>query len=118
MASGEQSRPLSTHVRYGIWLAAAIWAALHFLRDGLDRWSIGSIAVLILLGFAFQYVEKTERPVKNYLRAALGAAMLALVLIVMPLLMGAAIWIGLILWTGLAGALLAWAIYYERTEPL
>lgn len=118
MASGEASRPLSTYARYATWLVAAIFAALHFLRSGIDLFSVGSIAILILLGFTLQYVEKTQRPLKNYLRAALGAAVLGLVLIGMPLLIGTGILVGLLLWTGLAGAMLAWAIYYERTEPL
>lgn len=118
MASRDGARPPSAYARYAIWLAAAIFAALHLLHNGIDPFSIGSIIVLILFGFALQYVEKTRRPLKNYLRVALGAAALALVLIGMPLRMGTQIWIGLILWVGLVGAMLAWVHFYERTELL
>ena len=118
VTSRDGARPASAYARYAIWLAAAIFAALHLLRNGIDPFSIGSIVALILLGVALQYVESTRRPRKNYLRAALGAAVLALVLIGMPLRMGTQISIGLILWVGLAGAILAWVHFYERSEPL
>lgn len=76
------------------------------------------ILALGLLGLAFEYVEhNTIRPGKSYWRTALGAIFLGLILLLMPLAMGAMMWIGWILWFALTGAALTWVIYYERTEP-
>lgn len=77
-----------------------------------------AIAIFATLGFACQSIERRcQRPLKNYLRAILVSAVLALALIVMPLFMGRGLWIGLILWFGLSGMGLAWVHFYERTEP-
>ena len=104
--------------RNTVWLAAAVLFLLNFLRHGIDLFDITITAIIVALGFAVEHVEtQTQRPLKNYLRVALVSFALALVLIAMPLLMGGGIWIGLILWTGLTGAALAWCVHYERTEP-
>src|SRR5690606_18459263 len=59
------------------WLAAAA-LAVQLIGDGTDVFAIGwaaaAAAVLILLGFAVQYVElRTVRPVKSFLRLALAS---------------------------------------------
>jgi hypothetical protein len=104
--------------RNAVWLAAAVLFLLGFVRQGIDLTGIVLTAVMVALGFAVEHVEtRTRRPLKNYLRVALASFALGLVFVVMPLLMGAGIWIGLILWAGLSGAALFWCVYYERTEP-
>lgn len=106
------------YLRYVVPLLAAILIAKFYLGDAFHPFILVAIAILIGLGVAAQYVERhSDRPAKNYLRVALGSVALGLALIAMPLLMGAGLAIGLILWVALAGGALAWAIYYERTEP-
>jgi hypothetical protein len=101
------------------WLLAAVLLAVQSLLGGLDPFAIVMAGLLILIGFAVEGVEtRTQRPLKTYLRVALASAVAALLLIVMPLLIGGALWIGLILWAGLSAAALVWCIHYERTEPL
>jgi hypothetical protein len=104
------------------WLAAAA-LAVQLIGNRADVFAIGwaaaAAAVLILLGFAVQYVElRTVRPVKSFLRLALASFSTGLLLIAMPLLLGAQFWVGLILWLGLSFAGLIWCLHYERTEPL
>jgi hypothetical protein len=102
-----------------VWLAATVLFLLNFLRQGIDLFSIALTAVIVALGFAVEQVEmQTRRPLRNFLRTLLASFALALVLIVMPVMMGAGLWIGLILWAALSGGGLAWCIFYERTEPL
>lgn len=118
MSGDESSRPL-TRVRQAIWGGVAFAALLHLLNRGFDVFSLALIATLIAFGFAVQYVEtRTVRPRRNYLRAALVSAALALVLVAMPLSIGSGLVVGLMLWVGFSAAGLAWAHVYERTEPL
>lgn len=118
MTTGGTSAPRIMRWRNAVWLAAAVLFLLSFARHGIDIASIVLTAIVVALGFAVEHVEtRSRRPQKSYLRVALASFALALVLIVMPLLMDAGIWIGLILWSGLSGAALAWCIHYERTEP-
>ncbi|WP_447758047.1 hypothetical protein [Sphingopyxis fribergensis] len=119
MTAGGAPRPRAMRWRYAVWLAASVLFLLNFLRHGIDLFSIALTAIVVALGFAIEYVEmQTRRPQRNFLRVALASFALALVLIVMPLMMGAGLWIGLILWTALSGGALFWCFYYERTEPL
>lgn len=105
--------------RYSVWLAAVVLFLLNFLRLGIDFFSIALAAIVVALGFAIDHVEThSRRPLKNFLRVVLASFALALVLIVMPVMMGAGLWIGLILWTALSAAALVWCVHYERTEPL
>ncbi|WP_144036797.1 hypothetical protein [Sphingopyxis witflariensis] len=118
MMAGDAPRLPLGWVRYAAWICVVVAvAAFYSPRRDFDLLSAASIAALILFAIALPHVEKTPRPLKNYLRAGLGVAALALVLIAMPLLMGAELWLGLILWAGLSTALLAWVYFYERTEP-
>ena len=111
-------RPRLMRWRNAVWLAAVVLFLLNFLHQGIDVFDIVLTAIVVALGFVVEHVEtRTQRPLKNYLRVALASFALGLVLVAMPLLMGAGIWIGLLLWTGLSGALLFWCIHYERTEP-
>ena len=113
------SRPPLSRIRQLIWLAVAVVAAVHLLRQGFDAFSLVLTAILIAFGFAVQYVEtRTVRPRRNYLRAALVSAALALVLVAMPLSIGSGLVVGLMLWVGFSAAGLAWVHVYERTEPL
>lgn len=119
MTAGGAPGPLRMRWRYAIWLAATVLFLLNFLRHGIDFFSIALTMIVVALGFAVDRVEQnTRRPLRNFLRVALASFALALVLIVMPVMMGAGLWIGLILWTALSGAALVWCVYYERTEPL
>lgn len=117
MTIGERS-PLKPW-RSALWLTTAIVVVLGFALQGIHPLTVALIAALIAFGFAVQYVEnRTRRPLRSYLRVGLASAVLALALIGMPLVMGAGLWIGLILWAGLSGAAFAWIVHYERTEPL
>lgn len=108
----------SPYLRYAVPLVIAILIAKLYLGDAFHPFILVAIVILIALCLAAQYVERhSNRPAKNYLRVALGSVALGLALIAMPLLMGAGLAIGLILWIALAGGALAWAIHYERTEP-
>lgn len=103
------------------WLVAAV-LAVQLIGNRTDAFAIGwaaaTAAVLILLGLAVQYVELwTVRPAKSFLRLALASLTSGLLLVAMPLLLGAQFWVGLILWLGLSVAGLIWCLYYERTEP-
>lgn len=118
MAGGAPS-PRPMRWRNVVWLTAAVLFLLNFVRRGTDLYSVALTAIVVALGFGIEYVEtQTRRPLKNFLRVALASFAVGLVLVAMPLLMGAGIWIGLILWIGLSGAALFWCIHYERTEPL
>jgi hypothetical protein len=119
MTTGDTPRPRVMRWRNAVWLAAVVLFLLNFIRHGIDLYSLALTAIAVAIGFAIEHVEtQTRRPLKNYLRVALASFALGLVLVAMPLLMGAGIWIGLILWAGLSGAALFWCVYYERTEPL
>lgn len=108
-----------TRVRWAVSALAGILLVIQVVLQGVHPLLFGMIAVLILIGFAAQAIEtRTIRPTRNYLRAALASAVLALLFIAMPLMLGANLWIGLILWGGVTAAGFAWAIHYERTEPL
>jgi len=118
MTAEDPPAPRLMRWRNAVWLAAAVLFLLNFVQRGIDLFSIILTAIVVALGFAVEHVEtQTRRPLKNYLRVALASFALGLVLVAMPLLMGAGIWIGLILWAGLSGAALFWCVYYERTEP-
>lgn len=119
MTAGGAPHPRSMRWRYAVWLAATVLFLLNFFRQGVDFFSIALTAIIVALGLAVEHVEtQTRRPLKNFLRVALASFALGLVLILMPVMMGAGLWIGLILWTALSGGALVWCIYYERTEPL
>ena len=119
MTAGGAPGPRRMRWRYAVWLAAAVLFLLKVLRQGVDLFSIALTAIVVALGFAIDHVEQhSRRPLRNFLRVALASFALALVLIVMPVMMGAGLWIGLILWTALSGAALVCCVYYERTEPL
>ncbi len=119
MNTNQRGAPtLYRRLRLIAWLVAAGFAIVNFIRDGVDMFGAALIAILIALGFAAEFVEtRTQRPLKNYLRVALGSLALGLVLLVMPLVMGSGILIGLILWSGVSLAGLIWCVHYERTEP-
>ncbi len=116
--ANDASRPPIVWLRYAAWTGVVIAAAVFYSpwRD-FDLQSAVLIAVLILFAIAIPHVEATERPRRNYLRVGLGVAAFGLALIAMPVLMGAGLWIGLILWFGLSATLLAWVHFYEHTEP-
>lgn len=119
MTAGGAPRPRSIRWRYAVWLAATVLFLLNFLRHGIDLFSIALTAILVALGLAVERVEmETQRPLRNFLRVALVSFALGLVLILMPVMMGAGLWIGLILWAALSGGALVWCVHYERTEPL
>ncbi|MDK2761137.1 MAG: hypothetical protein KYX64_07235 [Sphingopyxis sp.] len=120
----DAARPPHWHWRRWLWVAAAILLAWQIYAGGGEATAriaaaLGATALLVALGFAVQYVEqRTERPRRTYLRWAYAAAVLAIVLVAMPLAIGAGFIVGVMLWTGFSAAGLAWAISYERTEPL
>lgn len=115
--TGEGSMAL-TRLRQIASVLAAIFLIVQIVLRGVDLLMLALIAALILMGLALQAIElKTVRPAKNYLRAALASAVLALLFVAMPLMLGANLWIGLILWAGVSVAGFAWAVHYERTEP-
>ncbi|MBL8651896.1 MAG: hypothetical protein JNL35_16020 [Sphingopyxis sp.] len=110
--------------RNWLWLAVVLLAAVQLWRDPSD-WAVrvfamvASVSLLVLIVLAVQYVEtRTQRPRKSYLRWAFAVAVLGLVLVAMPLALGAGISIGLMLWAGFAVVGLVWVYFYERTEPL
>ena len=125
MSGGSEpdARAATPRWRLWLWAAAAIMVALNLLGNRGEAAAIiltllASVALLVVLAFAVRYVEATDRPRKSYLRWALGVAVLGLALVIFPLAIGAGIIVGLILWTGFSAAGLAWAHYYERSEPL
>ena len=119
MTAGGAPGPRSMRWRYAVWLAATVLFLLNFFRRGIDLFSVALTAIIVALSFAIEQVEtRTRRPLRNFLRVALASFALALVLILMPVMMGAGLWIGLILWAALSGGALVWCVYYERTEPL
>lgn len=119
MTAGGAPGPRSMRWRYAVWLAATVLFLLNFFRQGIDFFSIALTAIIVALGFAIEHVEtQTRRPLKNFLRVTLASCALAIVLILMPVMMGTGLWIGLILWAALSGGALVWCVYYERTEPL
>lgn len=110
-----QAKP---YLRYAAPLLCALLLAKIYLGDAFHPFILVATVVLIALGAAAHQVElHSRRPAKNYLRVALGSAALGLALVAMPLLIGEGVGIGLILWVALAGGALAWAHFYERTEP-
>lgn len=114
----ENSRILSW-IRWGALLLAAVLIAARVASHGFDLFILISAALLVVLGLALQYVEThMVRPRKNYLRWLLGAVTLGLILVVLPLYLGANLLVGAILWLGLSAAGLVWCVNYERTEPL
>lgn len=117
------ARAVTPRWRLWLWAAAAVIVGLNLLGNRGEAAAIvltllASVALLVVLAFAVRHVEATDRPRKTYLRWALGAAVLGLALVIFPLAIGAGIVVGLILWTGFSAAGLAWAHYYERSEPL
>lgn len=105
-------------VRLVATILLAIMVAARVVTHGLDLFIVVSAVLLAALGAALHYVERhTVRPRKNYWRWLVGAIALGLVLVLMPLVLGANLLVGLILWLGLSAAGLAWCIVYERTEP-
>jgi O-antigen/teichoic acid export membrane protein len=104
-------------VRGGALILAAVLLAARVGSRGFDAFILVSAALLIAFGLALRYVERnTRRPRKNYLRWLLGAVALGLVLVVLPLSLGASLLVGSILWIGLSAAGLVWCVQYERTE--
>ena len=121
---GETAKAAAPGWRKGLWLVALVLLGLQLLRDRSDAVALvlvlfASIGLFVALAFAAHHVEtQTRRPRKSWLRWLLAVAVLALVLVVMPFALGADIVVGLILWVGFAVVGLAWAYFYERTEPL
>lgn len=75
-------------------------------------------AILIATGIALWWIEtRATRGNRNYLRCALAIFLGAWVLVGLPLRLGINPLVGVLLWAGMAAALLAWVYFYERTEP-
>jgi type III secretory pathway component EscU len=105
-------------IRGGALILAAVLLTARVASNGFDVFILISAALLVVFGLALRHVERnTERPRKNYLRWLLGAVALGLVLVVLPLSLGADVLVGLILWGGLSAGGLIWVRFYERTEP-
>ncbi len=105
-------------VRGGALILAAVLITARVASNGFDVFILISAVLLVALGLALRHVERhTHRPLKNYLRWLLGAVALGLVLVVLPLSLGADVLVGLILWLGLSAGGLIWVRFYERTEP-
>ncbi len=116
--ANDAPRASTAWIGYAAWIGVIVMAtAFYSPWDDFDLQHAALIAVLIPFAIAIPFVEATERPRRNYLRVGLGVAALGLALIAMPVLMGAGLWIGLILWSSLSATLLAWVRFYERTEP-
>ena len=104
-------------IRGGALILAAVLITARVASNGFDLFILISAALLVVFGLALRHVERhTERPRKNYLRWLLAAMVLGLVLVVLPLSLGADVLVGLILWIGLSAAGLVWCVQYERTE--
>ncbi|WP_260581576.1 hypothetical protein [Sphingopyxis sp. PET50] len=114
-----ESSRLLLWLRWGALALAAVLIAARVATHGLDRFILVSAALFVLVGLMFQYVERqTRRPLKTHLRWALASFALGLVLVLLPLALGADLLVGAILWAGLSAAGLVWSLHYERTEPL
>jgi hypothetical protein len=122
--TGPDDAAKAPHWRRWLWVGAVLLLGLQLWSDRTDAaFVIASLVVSILLfvalAFAARYIElQTQRPRKTYLRWALGAAVLGLALVAMPLAIGAGVVIGLMLWAGFVAAGFVWARYYEQSEPL
>jgi len=104
-------------IRGGALILAAVLIAARVGTHGFDLFILVSAALLVVLLLALRHVERhTRRPRKNYLRWLIGAVALGLVLVALPLSLGASVLVGAILWIGLSAAGLIWCVQYERTE--
>lgn len=115
---GERAKNL-WRIRSAAWIVAAVFLCAQLARHGIDPFVLVSAALLVLIGLGLEYIEtRALRPRKTYLRWGLAALVLALVLMALPLYLGANLLVGAILWFGLSAAGLVLCVQYERTEPL
>ena len=105
-------------IRWGALILGAVLITARVVTHGLDLFILVAAALFVLIAVALQAVEtRTRRPVKTHLRWVLATLTFGLLLVFLPLLLGANVIVGAILWFGLSAAGLVWALYYERTEP-
>lgn len=101
----------------GSWLLLLfylIWFAISLLHDGIDLRRNALLSLMLIFMAASLYVGNcVARPARSYLAVALGSLALAAILITTATNADA-----LLFWFALTMLGLAWAWYWERTEPL
>jgi hypothetical protein len=92
---------------------------MFFAMAGFSRSSLVEAAILGTFWIGFWLNEtRVRRPLRSFLRLALGSVLLFLFLVVDGARSAGDIAIAMAFWLGVTGLAVIWTAYYERTEPI